>query len=73
MNLISRYDILVKFSCLIDYYENKRKWTSLSSDVYKSHLNIITSGTFREADKKKSGISTYFTDFEKLTPRLKKV
>lgn len=64
---MNRYDVLIKYICLQDFYKNKKEWPKITTQIYKLHLDIMTSGTFREAFGDKFGIEKYLKVFEQLS------
>lgn len=66
MHLDYRYDILIKYVCMLNYKNNNNSWDELTKNIYYEHLKIITSGTFREQSAEKKNIDDYFQAFEKI-------
>ena len=64
---MNRYDILIKYVCLHDFHMNGKTWPKITAQIYKTHLDIMTSGTFREAFGGKSGIEKYRKVFEQIS------
>lgn len=62
----ARFDILIKYVCLSDYVANGREWSTFTRQLYEQHLEIMTSGTFREKERSKAGIDSYLKVFESL-------
>ena len=62
----ARFDILIKYICLKDFVANGRKWSNFTKQLYKQHLGIMTSETFREKESSKSGLEGYLNVFESL-------
>ena len=66
MHLDFRYDILIKYVCILNYKNNNNSWDELTKNIYNEHLKIITSGTFREQSAEKKNINDYLQAFEKI-------
>ena len=66
-DLTARFDVIVKYVAAIRLLKNNRlEWDDLTKNLYEEHINIMTSGTFREESGNKKSLTDYMSSYADL-------